>query len=235
MKTFFVYFVFMAAAMLSMISCVRRTDEAEKEPDNTLVGGLTLDADSLRMELTDTLRVAVGGTGGFTVGVADEAVAEARAEGRTIVVAAVGCGFTSVRVVSEGSRRHEIVLPVRVVERRTPWAFDDALADASVRFEGVGKAIRYDEGGVIAERTENSADGTVAYRLVDLSDDHRVNFRCPAEYASLPCLLDGAELSVDGVPHRLSVAMLEWRADGRCWFNLISSATGRRIVLVVAD
>ena len=133
MKTFFVYFVFMAAAMLSMISCVRRTDEAEKEPDNPLVGGLTLDADSLRMELTDTLRVAVGGTGGFTVGVADEAVAEARAEGRTIVVAAVGCGFTSVRVVSEGSRRHEIVLPVRVVERRTPWAFDDALADASVR------------------------------------------------------------------------------------------------------
>ena len=142
MKTFFVYFVFMAAAMLSMISCVRRTDEAEKEPDNPLVGGLTLDADSLRMELTDTLRVAVGGTGGFTVGVADEAVAEARAEGRTIVVAAVGCGFTSVRVVSEGSRRHEIVLPVRVVERRTQWAFDDALADASVRFEGVGKAIR---------------------------------------------------------------------------------------------
>ncbi len=38
-----------------------------------------------------------------------------------------------------------------LVERRTPWAFDDALADASVRFEGVGKAIRYDEGGVIAE------------------------------------------------------------------------------------
>ncbi len=86
----------------------------KKNLDNPLVGGLTLDADSLRMELTDTLRVAVGVTGGFTVGVADEAVAEARAEGRTYCCCRCRMCFTSVRVVSEGSRRHEIVLPVRV-------------------------------------------------------------------------------------------------------------------------
>jgi len=226
--------LFIVIVAIFVVSCSREHVLPGMENEGAQASaGLSLDADSLRIELPDTAHVAVGGDGDFTVRVMNEDIALAWAEGggRSIAVAARSCGLTTLRV-SAPERPGELVLTVRVVERRTPWPFDDALADASVRFEAPDICLYYDDGGVIAERSM-SEQGALTYRLIRPDDGRRISFAYQPTAAAAPCRLDSAVLTVDGVPHPLSSAVIEASSAGARWFNLTSASTGRRMVLVM--
>lgn len=184
-----------------------------------------VDCDSIAIELADTVSVHVDGTDDFTVRVADESLLKLERRGRELKLTALAVGTTSLRLLAR-ERPAELIVPVRVFERRTPWSFDDALADASLRFESAELTLRYADGGIMTERSED-ADGRLTYRMIRPADGSRVAL------SYMPGAVGDARLTIDGEPHALSSAAIGGDDGPVLWFNLSSAVTGRRMVLVV--
>lgn len=97
------------------------------------------------------------------------------------------------------------------------YDYQQELSDASMRFDGLGISLKYDEGGILFDE---STDGCIS--ITRLSDDYRVEFN-----PQTPSLL------INGVAMKLAAVSLDAENNGVRWYRLTIDGSDLPVFIVV--
>ena len=142
-------------------------------------------------------------------------------------VAAVLC-FSSCN--RHDSVPHESIFDNEINPPQPDYDFSPELTDEGTRYVAADFALRYAEGGILAQRDE--ADGRTRYRLVELSTGRMVEFSCRTPGGT--GILEDVCLTVDGNDMRIRGAHVHRINSAGAWIEILAPG-GMHYVLVMTD